>query len=182
MATRGKAAHGRPLPSLAAPQPSTAAYDFAMLRVIVFTCLFAGCLPGADEPSVRIFEINVDESEGNWSSNLEVEVHLYDFETEAMVGCAELSSVQQGNHHYDVSEMFELTVAPGDDFVRLIDIEARDVYLFVVERDLGRCPEPPSYKDDIIGRTPPFRGGLLQTRQDLSFESVTHMSIGAVWR
>lgn len=145
------------------------------------TCLLAGCYIEPEEDYIMVESIQVDEAEGNLTPNLEVEVHVYDFVTDTMLGCAELREVEQGNVRYQVNELLQVTSPARRESLRLVDILDRDIYVWVVERDGGACPDRfDNSEDDIIGRSEPFAADAMVDPQTMAFEDVQHLRMGAV--
>lgn len=145
--------------------------------------LSAGCVLNLDpeEGFIAVSAIEVDDFEGNGTANMEVEAHLYDLATDSLLGCARLDDVDQGFVSYRVREYFALAGAPPGSFLRVVDVEDLDVYLWVVEKDTPGCPSPfDNVEDDIIGRTLPFRGVELSSAQVMEFERVTSIELGAL--
>ena len=147
----------------------------------LMVCLLSGCIGlGPDEEHIVVSSIEVNDNEGNGTGSMEVEVHLYDFASDALLGCAGLADVDVGLTRYKTDRRFQLSSPSSDNALRLIDVEEREVYLWVVERDLGECPEPfNNHEDDIIGRSLPFPGVMLAENRDMSFERVVHLRLGA---
>lgn len=145
------------------------------------TWLVTGCYVEPDEDYITVESIQVDEVEGNLTPNLEVEVHIYDFVTDTMLGCAELPNVEQRGVRYQVNARFQVTSPARTESLRLVDLDGRDIYLWVVERDNGSCPLAfDNAEDDIIGRSFPFAAEDLATPRAMEFEDVQFIRVGAM--
>ena len=137
------------------------------------------CVVEPEQEYVAITAIEVVASE---ASNLDVEAHLYDLQSDQLLACADLRPVDDGNVRYVLAAFFELPSSPGR-FLRLFELPGKDIYLWVVEKDSGGCPAPFDHvEDDIIGRSLPFFDAELGERRVMAFEGVNHLEIGTLVR
>jgi hypothetical protein len=117
--------------------------------------------------------------ESDGADRLEVEVHLFESETNIHIGCSGensgLEQVDGSDVRYSVFATFEGTSAPGP--VTAASIADRDVVIRVIEDDNGACPSPPGAGDDSIGTSAPIPGAELPTLEPMQFGSVVHLEL-----
>lgn len=135
-----------------------------------------------DGPDViRVTEIAVDESEV--LGYLEVEVHLYDADTNARLGCTGeyqgLDGVDDGGISYQVISDF---VTPSSQPLLFADVAGLSVRVEVTERDNGaiveHCPDPPDDDDDTIGVSEPMDADEFDPAAGMQFDDVLDLVIG----
>lgn len=135
-------------------------------------------MPGEPEPArLRVTEVNVDESDP--FSNLEVEVHLYDADSGARLGCAGehqgLEPVDRAGFEYYVLADF---VDTSGATLWFADVAQRNLIVEVLERDDGGCPGEPRPEDDVIDVSDPIEGASFDPALQMTFGDVTHLVIG----
>jgi hypothetical protein len=132
----------------------------------------------ADVVYVSAIEVT-DERDGG--DRLEVEVHLFEAETNIHLGCSGqdngLEDVDGSDVRYQVLGLFDDTASPGP--LRLSSIADRDVVVRVIEDDANRCPAPPGGSDDSIGTSAPLAGAAIPTEPPMQFDAVVHLDFDA---
>ncbi|MCB9559795.1 MAG: hypothetical protein H6709_04885 [Kofleriaceae bacterium] len=112
-------------------------------------------------------------------SLLEVEVHLFDADSGAFLGCAGqgqgLEDVDLDDVVYDV---FAPLVTPAGRRLDAADLAGRNLRLEVIEDDQLPCLAPPGPADDPIGTLGPVTVDDL-TAGELAFGNVLHLELGA---
>lgn len=120
-------------------------------------------------------------NESDGGDFLEVEVHLFDADTNEHLGCSGqdqgLEQVDASDIRYTVLGRFDDTMVPG--LLRLSSIADRDVVVRVIEDDSQRCPAAPGGVDDSIGTSAPLHGADIPTTPPMQFGSVVHLALEA---
>lgn len=162
---------------------------YKQIFILLFlSLLIGGCHytsdPYYDRP-IYITEIEVDYLEGNLSPNLEVEVHLYEAGTNALLACSGdrhgLSIVDTADVRYRVRAKFYSFLTRRTPLY-LEDIDYMDIYIQVSEDDRDECPLDPfdPRHDDLIGQSAVFRASDLYRQRNFSFGDVTWLRLGAL--
>jgi hypothetical protein len=150
--------------------------------------LTASCRP---DRALSVAELQI-EGEGDGTTDLEIEVHLFDGETGIHLGCAGvdqgLAAVRSSGRRYrglDARFIRASTFpvsddSPSDELTDL-DVVDRTVTLVVVEDDVARCPQLYGDADDLIGVSGLVAGAELHFETKLSFNRVTHLVVRAPW-
>jgi hypothetical protein len=150
----------------------------AMLLGLSLSSLVA--CTGTNDPELEIDQIQVT-GETDGISALDVEVHVFDADTDEWLGCAGqeqgLEQVDQSDVTYDVSAFPE----DGGGFrLRDSDLFGRNIYFEVIEDDIDPCPAPPNFAggDDLIGDSGPISGDSLGAPGlDLAFGRVDELGV-----
>ena len=155
--------------------------------LMLSTLFLSGCYINVDnwDPDneyIYITEILIENESDPYNGRMEIEVHLIDANTERLIAC---SGHEDGLRHVDRSDVFYETNARlyshrYNDYLTPEDLEGRDVYLMVIEKDSEPCPAPfDPLLDDILGISRIFPGENLYRERDMSFGQVAHLRIGA---
>ena len=135
----------------------------------------AGC--GTSPPELWITDVEVT-NETDFGA-LEVEVHLFDADSGAFLGC---SGQDQGLRDVDASDVDYAVrahfVDPGGT-VRLTpdDLAGRSITIQVIEDDQDPCPFPPGTLDDVIGISDPVGGDAIGPDLPLAFDDVVSLHL-----
>jgi len=143
------------------------------------------------DDNLYVREIRVTgEGDGIFDTNLEVEVHLYEYisqDSARFLGC---SGENQGLRSVDVSEILYLDLSAYFEKpnlggrVTLADIQNKQIFLITGEDDANRCPvefgvgDQIGNSDDLIGKSAVFAGAQLAKLQLKNFGRVVHILIG----
>lgn len=139
--------------------------------------LFAGC-GGNDPPELWITSIEITDEED--FSRLDVELHLYDANSDEFLGC---SGKTDGMEDVDASDLeYSIEAAFYDRDDRRIhprDLRGRDVIIEVWEDDGLPCPVPATTTDgdDPVGVSGPLAGDNIAALGALSFDNVVRLTL-----
>lgn len=141
-----------------------------------------------DPTFVAITEIEIA-NESDSGTLLEVEVHLYDWQTGLFLGCSGqadgLGQVDESGVTYFPTGFFGRP-PDGADLLTVEELIGRDLFVVVVEDDDEPCPVPTNdgtfdlVTDDHIGTSPVFRGEDLDVGVAFGFDDVTWVVIEGV--
>lgn len=145
----------------------------------LFAFFMAGCFAD-DPPDIWITSIEIT-GESDPFSRLDVELHLYDADTQDFIGC---SGNDQGMERVDASDLrypieawfYDVQL---DRRVRPDDLEGRDVIVEVWEDDGNPCPSPAASVDgdDPVGVSGRLPGDGIGEVGPLSFGNVIELEI-----
>lgn len=142
------------------------------LAVVLAGC--SGC--GEHEPRVLVRDIEVTDE--NDFSALDVEVHLFDEATRVHLGCSGrdqgMEIVDASDVRYAINAEFE---RPNGDTLLADDLRGRSLELIVIEDDVNPCPLPPDQEDDVIGLRQGLDHATLELGALQSFDDVVALRV-----
>jgi hypothetical protein len=154
------------------------------LAIIFCVATLAGCHhhhhpsgPHAPVPIVAGIEVHEHDALG---SRLEIEVHLYDADSNELLACSGdangLAEVNEPDIRYRTHAEF---VRPYHDHetLRLRHIEGRALFVRVYEDDSSRCPSPAGPSDDFVGQSPVFYGDEIEGGIVMQFDDVAYLRL-----
>lgn len=172
----------------------------AMMTMTATSLLATACITteelpaGADRTpppgvaSLRVREILIADEQDQ--GLLEIEVHLFDEATGALLGCAGamqgLLSVDEAGLRYQVDAHF---VPPGSPFryptgrgewLAAQAVQGKTLTLRVIEEDERACPSTGQVEDELLAEIRGVRGDDLQTLRSYSAPKVPSLILGAV--
>lgn len=144
--------------------------------------------PSPGVASLRVREVLIADEQDQ--GLLEIEVHLFDESTGALLGCAGamqgLLSVDEAGLRYQVDAHF---VPPGSPFhyptgratwLTAQAVQGKTLTLRVIEEDAQACPSTGQLEDDLLAEIRGVRGEELQTMRSYSAPKVPSLMLGAV--
>lgn len=146
---------------------------------VLITCLFAACTTDPPPPDLWITGIEIT-NESDPFSLLDVELHLYDADTDEFIGCA---GQNEGMEPVDASDREYVLEAQfydlADNRVTPRDLLDRNVIVEVWEDDNRPCPVPASEADgdDPVGFSKPLPGSAIGDLGPLSFGNVRLLTL-----
>lgn len=149
------------------------------IGTVLAAFLFTGCF-GTDPPELWITSIEIT-GESDPFSRLDVELHMYDADTDEFVGC---SGNDQGMERVDASDLRYPIQAwiydvQQDRRVDPPDLLAREVIVEVWEDDGNPCPSPAAAADgdDLVGISGPLPGDGIGEVGPISFANVIELEL-----
>ena len=149
------------------------------IGAVLFAFLLGGCFVD-DPPEIWVTDIEIT-GENDPLSRLDVELHLYDADTQAFIGC---SGNDHGMERVDASDLrypieawfYDVQL---DRRVHPDDLEGRNVSIEVWEDDGNPCPSPATSidGDDPVGISGPLPGDGLGEIGPLSFGNVIYLEL-----
>ncbi len=138
----------------------------------------AACI-GGDTLLVTGLEVR-DEDDGN---QLELEVHLFDADSGAALGCAGqrsgLVSADASDTRYSLQARFHRATSPAqggegeEAWIHGADLIDRSLIFVVIEDDAITCPELYGGEDDLVGVSPVISFEELASPVSFHFDRVT---------
>jgi hypothetical protein len=149
------------------------------IGAVLFASLLGGCFAD-DPPEIWVTSIEIT-GETDPLSRLDVELHLYDADTDQFIGCAGqdhgMERVDASDVRYPIEAWFYDVAL--DRRVHPHDLELRDVVIEVWEDDGNPCPSPATSLDgdDPVGISGPLPGDGIGEVGPLSFGNVIYLEV-----
>jgi hypothetical protein len=149
----------------------------SFVAAFVFCICFTGCSdsPIFGEPELRLQSLHVSAGDG-FSNHVEVEVHVYDADTDERLGCCRVS-IQTFSGPVELDVLFNSVQGDGK-VLKISDVAERTIYFDVWEDDWSACPTAPGSEDDFLGKSPHFSGSDLSSSKSMSFGQVANIEVG----
>jgi hypothetical protein len=133
-----------------------------------------------DMPYATSIEIT-GETDNIGFGSLEVEVHLFDADTGAFLGCSGehsgMEGVDESNERYPVLAWFQDRLG---DRVPMSTLAGRNIRVQVIEDDAFPCPESADLgADDPVGSATGIPAASLATMDPMTFENVVYLELTA---
>jgi hypothetical protein len=157
-------------------------HDLAIIATDPFgrTASVAQSVELGDIPYASAIEIT-GETDNIGFGSLEVEIHLFDADTGAFLGCSGehsgMESVDESNQRYPVLAWFQDTSGVH---VPMSSLAGRNVRVDVIEDDAYPCPQTADLgADDPVGSSPATPAESFATLQPMSFQNVVYLELSA---